>query len=287
MTRIFYHLIGWITLGLIGSCQKETTGPPASFQPSIVVEGSIEQGSFPIVYLTKNIPYYTDIDSSEFINLVIRQAKVVVSDGNNSEILTLMFDQQHFPPYYYQGTVLTGQVGITYQLQVFYGTDTLTSSATIPAPVNIDSAWLQPIEGNPQQCFVCATIHDDPLVANYYKTFTSMPATQSQFYPTLESVFNDKLFNGRVYTFELNKGPETYLNLQNFNDYFKNTDSIYLKIQTLQVTQYNFWLSYQSEIIDAGNPFAASFQSLPSNIIGNGLGIWGGYGATVRLVSNK
>ena len=284
MKRLFYVFIFFIASFFLISCSKDNTANSGAFQPEIVVEGSIEQGGFPLVYLTRNIPYYTNVDSADFINLIIRQAKVVVSDGENTEVLTLMFDQQHFPPYYYRGIVLTGQVGKTYQLQIFYGSDTLSAITTIPVPVAIDSAWLQSLNGNPDQSVVFATIHDDPLVVNYYRTFTFSPLTQPGFYPTLESVFNDKLFNGKEYTFELNKGPVTYLNLQNFNDYFKMTDSVYVKIQTMNQTQYQFWSDIQSEILNTGNPFASSFHSVNSNIKGNGVGIWGGYGATIKYV---
>lgn len=284
MKKIFCFIALLTFVILITACQKDNQNNYVTFQPSIIVEGSIEQGGYPLVYLTKNIPYYSNIDSSDFINIVIRQAKVVVSDGNNLEVLSLMYDQQHFPPYYYRGIFLTGLAGHTYQLQIFYGTDTLSAITTIPAPVPIDTAWLQSTNGNPDQAIVFATIHDDPLVVNYYRTFTCTPLTQSGFYPTLESVFNDKLFNGNTYTFELNKGPETYINLKNFNDYFSLTDSVYIKIWTMQQTQYTFWLNIQSEIINSGNPFATSYHNVISNIQGNGLGIWGGYGATVKYV---
>jgi hypothetical protein len=284
MKKILYYCAIILALNLISACQKDNQDISDAFQPLIVVEGSIEQGGYPLVYLTKNIPYYTNVDSSDFIDLVIRQAKVMVSDGENYEVLTLMYDQQHFPPYYYRGIVLTGQVGKTYQLQITYGTDTLNAVTTIPTPVTIDTAWLQTINGNSNQAIVFATIHDDPLTVNYYRTFTCTPLTQSGFYPTLESVFNDKLFNGQVYTFGLNKGPETYLNLNKFNDYFSMADSVYIKIWTMQQAEYNFWLNIQSEIINAGNPFATSFHNVISNIQGNGLGIWGGYGATVKYV---
>ncbi len=95
-----------ITFFLVfSSCKNDLTNRN-DFVPSIVVDGRIENNDYPRVFLTRNIPYYVSIDSTDIIYLVLRQAKVTVSDSVNSEVLTLMYDKNLFPPFYYQGTEL-------------------------------------------------------------------------------------------------------------------------------------------------------------------------------------
>lgn len=287
MIHIIKICFVYLLLMTIIGCERENPKTDDGFQPGIVVEGHIEQGDYPLVYLTRNIPYYAKIDSADIVYLVIRQAKVEVSDGIQSEILTLMHDQQHFPPFYYRGTELTGKTGSTYTLTITYGSDTLTATTTIPLPVKPDSVWFHPEDGEPGRGKIFLRINDDPAVKNYYRMFTCVPSKQSDFYPTLNSTYNDKNFNGTQFTFQLNQGPESYINLNQKDYLFDLKDTILMKICTLDEIHYNFWVSYNSEILNAGNPFATSFHGIASNIHGKGYGIWGGYGVTVVPVIYK
>ncbi|NJK95821.1 MAG: hypothetical protein HC905_13735 [Bacteroidales bacterium] len=81
------------------------------YEPSIIVDGTIELNDFPKVILTRNIPYYISIDSADMIYLVLRQAKVTVTDGEKTEILTLKYKKDVFPPFYYQGNEIKGKQG--------------------------------------------------------------------------------------------------------------------------------------------------------------------------------
>jgi hypothetical protein len=47
---------------------------------------------------------------------------------------------------------------------------------------------------------------------------------------------------------------------------------------------FEFWSSYQDEVLNSTNPFASSLSDVRSNIEGDGLGIWGGYGVSVDTV---
>lgn len=285
MKTIKYYFASLLIL-LLFNCSRDLSNSD-EFKSLIVVEGHIDQGEYPIVYITRNIPYYANIDSADMLNLVLRQAKVVVSDEKQSEVLTLEFDQNHFPPFYYQGTEIRGQVGKSYNLTIIYGKDTLTSTTTIPPIVKPDTAWLQPEKDNPEKCKLFVNIHDDPAITNYYRTFTCIAGVQKDFYPTLVSNFKDALFNGEVNTFELNRGLESYLNLSQRDFLFDIKDTVLLKFCTLDEAHFHYWQSYQSELVNGSNPFASSFHSILSNIHGNGIGIWGGYGVTIMKISFK
>lgn len=269
---------------LLVSCEEDITNR-SDFVPAIVVDGRIENNGYPRVFLTRNIPYYVSIDSTDIGYLVIRQAKVTVSDGVNSEILTLMYDKKVFPPYYYQGTELLGEVGKTYQLMINYGSDTITASTTIPEPVIPDSVWYRPKVSEPDKMEVLIRVHD-PAVHNYYKMYSQVIGQQKSYYPTLISNFDDQLFNGEVFTFHLDKGPESYLNLNQKDFSFSKNDTILIKMCTLDEQNYEFWKSYQNEVSNGANPFASSFHQIQSNIKG-GVGIWGGFGTVVYEIIAK
>lgn len=273
-----------LTLGL--TCCNEDLTNRDQFVPTIVVDGRIESNDYPRVFLTRNIPYYVCIDSADLIYLVLRQAKVTVSDGVNSEILTLMTDKTLFPPFYYQGTELMGQAGKTYQLRIDYGSEVLTASTTIPYPVTPDSIWFKPKTDNPDLGEILVRLHDNSDEKNYYKMFSKIKGKQTAFYPTLISNFDDQYFNGQEFTFHLSKGPESYLNLNQKEFSFSRNDTVFVKICTLDAQCFEFWKGYQNEVANGANPFASSFHEVKSNIVG-GFGIWGGYGTSVYRVIAK
>lgn len=283
--KLYIAITFFIMVVLFISCNKDLTGRN-DFVPSIVVDGRIESNDYPRVFLTRNIPYYVNIDSSDIVYLVLRQAKVTVSDGVNSEILTLIYDKDLFPPFFYQGTEMTGEAGKTYDLKVEYGSTVLTASTTIPMPVYADSVWFQPKDDDPDLGEILVKLKD-PIEKNYYKIYTRIEGKQKNFYPALISNFDDQLFNGEMFTFHLQRGPESYLDLNQKNFEFSSKDTVYVKVCTLDEQNFAFWQSYQNEVTNGANPFASSFHEIKSNIKGEGIGIWGGFGSTIYKVIAK
>ncbi len=169
-------------------------------------------------------------------------------------------------------------------MTVNYGSTTLTASTTIPDPVKADSVWFQPKADKPDLGEVLVRLHDNPYEKNFYKMYSRIVSKQNDYYPTLISNFDDQLFDGKVFTFHLDKGPESYLNLNQKDFLFSRNDTIMLKICTLDKENFSFWKSYQDEISNGANPFASSFHEIESNIKGGGLGIWGGFGTTIYKV---
>ncbi len=285
MTKHLGTAIMIITLFSILSCEEQTNYYEG-YEQTIIVDGSIELNGFPTVILTRNIPYYVNIDSADLPYLILRQAKITVSDEETSEVLTLKYKKDKFPPYFYEGNEIKGRAGHTYKLLINYGNKTLTASTTIPYPVLLDSVWFQSNSPADSLGKINAIINDN-TATNYYRTYTKIKTSQNQYYPTLISNYNDQLFNGKAFTFHFSKGPETFLDISNANFNFNRGDTIYLKICTVDKPNYEFWKSYQNEVSNGANPFASSYHKIESNIEGEGKGIWGGYGSTVYQVIAK
>jgi len=285
MSKLGYGFLAVLSVVTLFSCDEKTI--ETGFVPSIVVEGSIELNGFPKVILTRNIPYYVEVDSADLIYIILRQAKVTVSDGERSEILTLKFRKDEFPPFFYEGNEITGRAGKTYLLTVQYGEKTLTSTTTIPQPVYPDSIWFQPNIPDDGMGKISVSLTDNPDRHDYYRIFTRIVSRQTKFYPTLIANFDDRFFNGKEVVFRLNKGPESYLNLVDADFDFRRGDTVMVKICTIDEACFKFWLGYQTEVGNGANPFASSFHEVESNIVGEGKGIWGGYGASIYQIINK
>ncbi len=152
------------------SCQKELEFEKPEASQDLIIDGWIEQDRYARIFLTKSAAYFDQIDSAKMVDLVVRFAKVTISDGQNTEILTLKRDTAYFPPYYYQSTEIKGEIGKKYQLTVELSGKTYSSSTTITDPVNIENVSFAPAEGSLDKGFL--KIQDKTIFNyTYYNTF--------------------------------------------------------------------------------------------------------------------
>jgi hypothetical protein len=272
------------------SCEPKMEFDITSVKKQLVVDGSIENNNYAQVLLTYNTGYFSDLDSASFRGLVASRAKIILSDGVRSEILTLTKDTNYFPPFVYKGNEILGKAGKTYTLiiidEINTGTrdmDTIVATTTIPQPVKLDSVWFSPTSLN--KGIIKGIVYDNPDEKNYYRTFTKIKGEDKRYIPTYIASFEDKYFNGQKFTFHLNKGLDSYIKPL-YDIEFTKGDTINVKIANIDKNSYTFWYSYDQEILNSGNPFASNFERVKSNIQG-GLGIWCGYGSTIYFVVAK
>lgn len=256
-----------------------------NYQSEIVIDGWIEQGRYAQVLLTLSVPYFSDIDSVSLRNYGLTKAKVTLSTDSISEILTLKPNEDYFPPYYYMSTSIKGEIGKTYQLKVEYGGKTATAETTIPNPVTLDSTWFALDEGKDSLGFIWVKFTDNPNEKNYYRTLTQIKNTDSKYYANYLPNFNDEYFNGQKIEVSLYKGNITTTEKTN-EIYYSIGDTISLKFCAVDKASYDFWYTFQKEIMSIGNPFASTNARVLSNV-SNGLGIWCGYGATYYEIIAK
>ncbi len=249
----------------------------------IVVDGWIENKEQAKVLLTANSPYFSSVDSASLRDLVLTRAKVTLDDGVNSEILILRKDEKYFPPYYYAGNLIIGEAGKTYTLTAEYGGKSIVSETSIPEPVEIDTTWFELLEDQDSLGFVVIEFTDPPDEKNYYRIFTQRIGLDKKFIPSFIMAINDQYFSGKQIQFTLFRAPESYLSTKDDN-FFRPGETILVKLSTMDKASFEFWSSYQDEILNSTNPFASSLYEVRSNIQGDGLGIWGGYGTQTDTV---
>ena len=100
--------------------------------------------------------------------------------------------------------------------------------------------------------------------------------------------FEDDVINIRVIDSSMNHAfPVFHLELKglwNRNGEGFNSGDYYQR--TMNKESFDFWNSWQNEIINGQNPIFPSNTSLKTNIKG-GLGIWAGYGSDVVIVNTN
>ncbi|GCC51091.1 DUF4249 domain-containing protein [Chryseotalea sanaruensis] len=266
------------------------TGPTIDYtlyEPKLVVDGWIEAGNFPKVILSKSYSYFDDIDSATVRQLVETKAKITVSDGVESEVLTLKKDENYFPPYIYSGTDLKGEAGKTYTLKIELRGEVYTSSTTIPPAASFEDLWYEVLPGKDTLGFIYGKFTDNPDTDNYYRIFTQRIGKDSRYIPVYLSAIGDQSFNGKTFTFSLLRGPDNFTDVAD-DLYFTVGDSVRIKFCTMDKAHFDFWRTLERELYVVGNPFSSAGNEIISNIKGKkAIGVWGGYGVKFYTIKAK
>lgn len=268
------------------SCVNKFGFDEDEFQERLVVEGYIEKGEYPIVMLTTNKPLGTESSVETVKDMIIRWAKVVVSDGETEDILIGRIDENYFPPFIYKGTKIKGEAGKTYQLKVIYAQYELTAQTTIPPSVPIDNIYCNDAPENDSLYQIHIDFNDPAEQKNYYKIYTQVLHKNKKFVPALGGNLNDNLFNGQQVSIKINQGIEQ-LPAENIHTDFYKEDTVRVKLCTVPKEGFEFWKGYENEIVNGQNPLTPANKNLKSNIQGGGIGIWCGYGKSIYYIRYK
>jgi len=274
---------------LLYSCERNITVDIPDSEEKLVMEGAIEQEEYPMVFLTKNLPYFGVVDSAAIIHLIVQEAVVIVSDGITTDTLQKTFDFNYFPPIYFKGTKIKGEAGKTYFLTVIAEGKTYTAeTAILSPPIGIDSLWFETDKEQDSLGYLWAIYNDPPEPGNYYRLYAKRLKKDNIFIPVLGSIYDDKFFNGQEFTFSMIRGVSNINSTEKDPEYgyFKIGDTIISKFTSIDKASYDFWRSAEGEMYSNGNPFLSPSQ-IVTNIKGGALGVWTGYGVFTDTVICK
>lgn len=262
------------------SCKEELE--TFNYSPKLVVDGFIEEGQYPVVVLTKSASYFSTVDSLALRELVMSHARVVVSDGEQEEILTLRKNEGYFPPYIYQGTSLKGKAGKTYHLRIDLEGKVYEASTQIMPAVYLDSVWF---ESAPEEDkgLLYGRFTDKAETEDYYRLFTRRQGKDMKYIPMYYSAVGDKYFNGKAFTFSILRGAES-LSSEGDDIFFTKGDTVRIKLTSIDRAHFDFWRTLERELYVTGNPFSSSGNTVISNISGGALGVWGGYNSSIYQI---
>ena len=273
-------------------CEKEITIDLPHHDPIPVIEGGIENGGYPWVFISRTAGYFDQFDSAVFVNMIDTSATVIVGNGVIFDTLQPTFDFFQFPFFKYVGTKFTGVVGGTYTLSVTTGGKTYTSVTSIPVPLPIDSLKFKPDEEMDTLGYIWLYLVDPPG-NNYYRLFTKVIGKDSVWTHPFPSTTDDKFFNNQKAEYEVFRGRNP-LEDNLYNDdgigedgvprwYFRASETVAVKVCMIDKEHFDFWYSTEQQYMSDGNPFASPV-SVNTNIQGGAVGVWGGYGAFIDTI---
>lgn len=281
MRTLYLYIL--FAFSILTSCEKDITVDLPRPDQKFVIEGAIEDGEYPYVFITQNTAYFDVVSLEKIEDLTVKDAIVTVSDGNTTETLSLIYDKNHFPYYKYVGSLIKGQIGKTYTLNIKIGNYEITSNTTIPNKVLLDSISFKldkRLKGD-SLGYIWFYFNDPDTSGNYYKIYTKVLGEDSMFYQPVTSVSDDKIINNQFVEFSTYRGrnPLQEFTEETYNSwFFKLGDTIAFKFSSIELDVYNFWYTLEANS-NSGGPFSSPI-SVKSNING-GLGIWAGYSTDI------
>ena len=260
------------------SCQPDLDYTIRGYTQKIMVEGFVETGKHPVVYLSLNVPLWKELDSASVLDHVIRYAKVSISDGTDTEILTSKWDKKHFPPYSYNATKLLGEEGKTYQLKVEYGGYTVYASTLLPIGTAINGVESVASTAADTLRALAVWLNIDKNRKTGFRLYTRKQIDQR--YIETPLVFNDGLQLSGLQKFNLSPQPTKNDSSYSEGKYFNVGDTVDIKVCAQDSVSSTFFKGLSMYSTIAGNIFTSEVKPLKSNISEPGFGIW--YGSAVR-----
>jgi hypothetical protein len=267
-----HQWIGLLLLTALAACEKKIDFVPQNLPPSLVVEGEIETGRYPVVILSKTVDYFGKISPQLLLSSFVRNAKVSVSNGSVTHLLKeYAFQLPNGYVYVYYtvdstttGTIFRGEIGKTYDLKIEVNNEVYTATTQIPTSQRrMDSIWWKPLTSFP-------TPRDS--------------RNREPFFSGVNSVFDDQFVNGTTFDIQVDRGDDRN-NPSDIDDYgyFEKGDTVTVKFSNITRETYNFYRTLDYSFRSIGNPFSQPTK-VQSNISGNALGVWAGFKAQYRTI---
>lgn len=280
--RAFSMLI--VAIGIF-SCTKDVDVVVPDYQQKLVVEGAVEPGISPYVILSWTIPYFGNVQYQDVEQYMVNEALVTVNDGFTTDTLIQPIAGQP----YYVGLNMIGVTGRTYNLSITVNGKTYTSSTTILPAIPLDSLFFKAEKGD-SLGFIWAHFKEPAGLGNQYRWYAKRIGKDNRFLAPFSSVFDDKFIDGKEFDFAYDRGMEPNSTAEEDNNeergYFKVGDSVVVKYCTIGEKEFRYLRSWYLNGMSNGNPFAAP-STLESNISGDAIGLWCGYGVFIKGVRLK
>lgn len=244
-----------------------TTANPVA-DPQLVIDGWIENGGYPVIQVTSTAPLTNEKQDAE--SFVIKWARVSVSDGEKTVVLTGKYDPNYYPPFIYTTSNIKGEEGKRYSMEVQYRGEKATASTVIPRRPRVSNFIVKEEKQNLYSVSVqMAPDFDKDLC---YVTMANENRERRQFYVTFLGVYSGREIpaNGIIPILR----PILFFT-PDYTTMYSKGDWASLKLSAIDNDTYSFWKDYEEVRSLSRIPmFPAEFNAR-SNISG-GLGHWTG-----------
>lgn len=306
-----YITLSYLLL-MFTSCTKEIQLDIPKTEPKLVVQASIENGLPPFVILTKSVNYFDSTSLETFEKTIVLNAEVTISDGSRTlkldtissdtitgtrleklaEYLSIPVENLRrvkYSIYSFKSfsNFMIGEVGKTYTLTVKLDGKTYSATTTINPPVSLDSMWFREEYGKTGLGYINVKFTEPLGLGNCYRWSAKRLTKDSYFISPIGTSFQDKLIDGKTFEFYANRGsPQNSDKPEDKNEergYFRKDDTVIVKFNSIDFPVFNFYRTYDVEIANRGNPFAAPI-TVQTNFNNGALGVFAGYGSWVDTV---
>lgn len=304
MRSIFIFIIFTVALG---ACTKEVTIELPEYTAALVVDGTIETNSNPIVLLSRSADIYASTDLAAYLANFILDADIkIVCDADTTvlqlysipelpiatqkklaEMLRLknLNELQVLPLMVYSSTELTGELNKTYELRIDYSEEIFYGSTTITEPTQLDSLYWKLEPETLEYGYSWAVLSDPGNQFDAYKWEVKRTNIKSNGLPKDDifkrargGYFDDEYFDGLTFEFSyenpMNRKDSTHL--KEYRRYYRIGDTVVVKFSKMDADVFTFYDAKFNQIANSGNPFATPINA-QSNMSGNALGVWAGY----------
>lgn len=245
----------------------------------IVVEGWIESGEFPVVLLT--LPYRPG-ESGSMENAVARPAKVMLSDGDNEWQLTGMYDTGYFPPYVYTSFEVRGETGRRYTLSVsFDGLEAYAATEILPPPSILSYSFL-PVDGDAGCRRLQVLTAKSPEQEDCLMTMVRTAATGRRAAPSYLGAVRLPQGEGEVWLEVMR--PRFKPDTVPYQSCFRVGEEIEVSLCRMTADAFDFWTDWQNAVSMGNSPLISASYTLRSNVAGDGMGCFFGYGSDSRFL---
>ncbi len=281
-----------LLIAILTSCEKNIDFETQKQEPSLVVDGTIENGKAPQIILTKSLDYFFNITPQIALGSFARNAIVTINNGTVTHQLK-EYEQDlglRYKAFYYSidssnlSTAFVGEQNKTYNLKIIFEGKEYSSQTTIPSLTKIcDSLWWRKQPDNNDTNAILVGRFTDPIgLGNYIRYFTKI--NSEPFYAGPKSAFDDQVIDGKTYSIDIDKGIDKNRAIDLAKDnVFKRGDTVTLKFCNTDKATYNFWNTWEFAYQAIGNPFSTPNKVL-SNISNNGLGAFCGYSVQYKTL---
>ena len=271
MTRHIYLYLFSVLL-IITSCIRQSPS-----QDQLVIEGWIENGESPIVFVTTSVTNtFSEQTLNDFISHIAFNAKVTVTHQGITYNLTPHITDKYLLGMYYTNTSLKGETGGTYLLQVDWNDMHATGITTIPEPGMLDSIYVEPSADSDTLYSIKVHVVPTPGKNRYYKFFSKETGRDSTYIASLGSLYDSELvrMDEMIY---INRGISNPL--VEPDPYYHIGDTVYIKMASIGADSYEYWSKYNEAQLFSSVVILPYSNKLKGNLEG-ALGYWSGYGIT-------
>jgi len=288
------------------SCQTEIEVKVPAYYNKLVVEAYIENDQYPMITLSRSVPYFSTM-TMEYLrdSVIIRDAKVFVtpSGGQSYELfMNPIFAPDLTAPllYRYSTQDFKGELNTSYTLRIEWNNKVYTSTTAILNTFDLDSVAFVPNFGNTEidsTANLRIWMTDNGQNNNYYQFKVRIRNTEFQdhlWVTTIPAAFDNSPFKGQSFNYEIIRGaPSTVfmpeMSEREMRNYLRMNyrigDTVYLKYARLDYGGYQFWQTASGELTFGQNPFMSPTPIVSNITCSTGekcLGVWCGSAAKER-----